>query len=198
MRSHQTAQQAEAAGLPAAYLTGNAEADLLAGSAVQDVPPVPTELGLFRGAAAAARSFWSLFASACPKEHLVKEDQVSQGRQPNFSRVAQFFSRRAADTSSDARKSAFYTHLAGEDESSQMLVEGTASPSDVRVDDSMDRRVPVVEESPAAVATQLHAGGEDQDMAALVYRVGPHLCRLTNGDTRITCTKCERYVTTYK
>eukprot|EP00971_Amphidinium_carterae_P329798 6462485-Amphidinium_carterae.1 len=33
MRSHQTAQQAEAAGLPAAYLTGNAEADLLAGQA---------------------------------------------------------------------------------------------------------------------------------------------------------------------
>eukprot|EP00971_Amphidinium_carterae_P129284 2560748-Amphidinium_carterae.1 len=33
VRSHQTAQQAEAAGLPAAYLTGNAEADLLAGSA---------------------------------------------------------------------------------------------------------------------------------------------------------------------
>eukprot|EP00971_Amphidinium_carterae_P218894 4344905-Amphidinium_carterae.1 len=32
-RSHQTAQQAEAAGLPAAYLAGNAAADLLAGSA---------------------------------------------------------------------------------------------------------------------------------------------------------------------
>eukprot|EP00971_Amphidinium_carterae_P079628 1575809-Amphidinium_carterae.1 len=58
MRSHQTAQQAEAAGLPATYLTGNAEADLLAGQAVQDVPPLPSELGFFRRAAAAARSFW--------------------------------------------------------------------------------------------------------------------------------------------
>eukprot|EP00971_Amphidinium_carterae_P083599 1654866-Amphidinium_carterae.1 len=77
MRSHQTPQQAEAAGLPAAYLTGNAEADLLAGQAVQDVPPLPSELGLFRRAAAAARSLWSLFASACPKEHQVTEDLVS-------------------------------------------------------------------------------------------------------------------------
>eukprot|EP00971_Amphidinium_carterae_P306544 6091646-Amphidinium_carterae.1 len=59
--------------------------------------------------AAAARSFWSLFASACPKEHLVTEDQVSQGRQPSFSRVVQLFSNRAADTSSAARKSSFYT-----------------------------------------------------------------------------------------
>eukprot|EP00971_Amphidinium_carterae_P049738 980458-Amphidinium_carterae.1 len=58
MRSHQTPQQAEAAGLPAAYLAGNAEADLLAGEAVQDVPALPAELGLFRRAAAAARSFW--------------------------------------------------------------------------------------------------------------------------------------------
>eukprot|EP00971_Amphidinium_carterae_P269103 5338674-Amphidinium_carterae.1 len=58
MRSHQTAQQAEAAGLPAAYVAGNAEADLLAGMAVQEVPDLPSELGLFRRAAAAARSFW--------------------------------------------------------------------------------------------------------------------------------------------
>eukprot|EP00971_Amphidinium_carterae_P300796 5976466-Amphidinium_carterae.1 len=63
MRSHQTAQQAEAADVPAAYVAGNADADLLAGKAVQDVQPLPPELGLFRRAAAAARSFWSLFAS---------------------------------------------------------------------------------------------------------------------------------------
>eukprot|EP00971_Amphidinium_carterae_P012525 246685-Amphidinium_carterae.1 len=157
MRSHQTAQQAEAAGLPAAYLTGNAEADLLAGSAVQDVPPVPSDLGLFRRAAAAARSFWSLFASACPKEHLVEEDQVSQGRQPSFSRVAQIFAHSATGTSSVPRKSSFYTHLVVEDESSPMLeeeafraerhsagsLEAVSSPLDVRADDEMDQRVPV-------------------------------------------------------
>eukprot|EP00971_Amphidinium_carterae_P308816 6136422-Amphidinium_carterae.1 len=124
MRSHQTPQQAEAAGLPAAYLTGNAEADLLAGQAVQDVPPVPPELGLFRRAAAAARSFWSLFASACPKEHLVNEDQESQLGKLSFSRVAQLFAQRTADTSSPSRRQSFYTHLAGEDESSPFLEQG--------------------------------------------------------------------------
>eukprot|EP00971_Amphidinium_carterae_P275180 5459947-Amphidinium_carterae.1 len=62
----------------------------------------------------------------------------------------------------------------------------------------MDRRVPVEDGSPAAVATQLPAGGLDQEVAAPVYRVGPHLCHLTDGDTRITCKKCGRYVTTYK
>eukprot|EP00971_Amphidinium_carterae_P337245 6473970-Amphidinium_carterae.1 len=100
MRSHQTPQQAEAAGLPATYLTGNAEADLLAGQAVQDAPPLPTELGLYRRAAAAARSFWSLFASACPSEHLAQEDQVSLHEKPSFSRVARLFAGRKADTSS--------------------------------------------------------------------------------------------------
>eukprot|EP00971_Amphidinium_carterae_P043841 862843-Amphidinium_carterae.1 len=79
-----------------------------------------------------------------------------------------------------------------------MIDEDVARPLDVRVDDSMDRRVPVAHDNPAAVATQLPAEGVDQEMAATVYRVGPHLCQLTAGDTRITCKKCERYVTTYK
>eukprot|EP00971_Amphidinium_carterae_P039716 780130-Amphidinium_carterae.2 len=42
MRSHQTVQQAEAAGLPATYLTGNAEAELLQ----QLAPLEPFCLGL--------------------------------------------------------------------------------------------------------------------------------------------------------
>eukprot|EP00971_Amphidinium_carterae_P079416 1571297-Amphidinium_carterae.1 len=67
MRSHQTPQQAEAAGLPAAYLTGNAEADLLAGQAVREVPPIPSELGRFRRAAAAARSFLEPFCLCLPQ-----------------------------------------------------------------------------------------------------------------------------------
>eukprot|EP00971_Amphidinium_carterae_P272784 5414016-Amphidinium_carterae.1 len=79
-----------------------------------------------------------------------------------------------------------------------MLEEDEASPLDVRVDDSLDRRVPVEQDIPAAVATQLPAEGVDHELAAPVYRVGPHLCQLTAGDTRITCKKCERHVTTYK
>eukprot|EP00971_Amphidinium_carterae_P193813 3845628-Amphidinium_carterae.1 len=54
MRSHLTAQQAAEADLPAGYLTGNAEADLLAGQAVMAVPTLPPLLDLFRTAAAAA------------------------------------------------------------------------------------------------------------------------------------------------
>eukprot|EP00971_Amphidinium_carterae_P211184 4190403-Amphidinium_carterae.1 len=96
------------------------------------------------------------------------------------------------------RESGFYTHLAGEVETSPTLVEEAGSPLDVRVDESMDRRVPVVPDPEPAVAIQLPAEGADQAMAAPLYRVGPHRCQLTDGDTRITCTKCGRYVTTYK
>eukprot|EP00971_Amphidinium_carterae_P225673 4475685-Amphidinium_carterae.1 len=154
------------------------------------------------------------------------EDQVSQGRQPSFSRMAQLFARRAADTSSVPRKRSFYTHLAGEDESSPLLEEGLtpaegntagsletssmrgiederemediASPPDVRVDESMDRSVPVDDNGPEAVVTGLAAAGAEPEVLVPVKRVGPHLCHLTDGDTRITCKKCGRYVTTYK
>eukprot|EP00971_Amphidinium_carterae_P185179 3677325-Amphidinium_carterae.1 len=140
--------------------------------------------------------------------------------------MAQLFARRAADTSSLPRKRTFYTHLAGEDESSPLLEQGSTpeegntagsleassmhgvedaremedieSSPDVRIDDSMDQRVPVDDDGPAAVATQLPAVGDDQEVVVPVYRVGPHLCHLTAGDTRITCKKCGRYVTTYK
>eukprot|EP00971_Amphidinium_carterae_P049706 979869-Amphidinium_carterae.1 len=55
---------------------------------------------------------------------------------------------------------------------------------DVWVDDPMDRSVPVAVEDP--------------EVLGWTYRVGPHLCCLTAGDTRMTCTKCGRYVTSYK
>eukprot|EP00971_Amphidinium_carterae_P000658 12935-Amphidinium_carterae.1 len=58
-------------------------------------------------------------------------------------------------------------------------MEDTTSPLDVRVDESMDRRVPVEEDSPAAVATQLPVGGAAHEVVTPVYRVGPHLCQLT-------------------
>eukprot|EP00971_Amphidinium_carterae_P149622 2966428-Amphidinium_carterae.1 len=140
--------------------------------------------------------------------------------------MAQLFARRAADTSSLSRKRSFYTHLAGEDESSPLLDQGLtpdegytagsleaspmqgvdderamediASPPDVRVDDTMDRSVPVDDNGPEAVVTGLTAAGDDPEVVVPVYRVGPHLCHLTDGDTRITCKKCGRYVTTYK
>eukprot|EP00971_Amphidinium_carterae_P281130 5582017-Amphidinium_carterae.1 len=57
MRSHLTAQQAADADLPAGYKAGNAEANLLARNAVQEVPELPPLLSLFRQAAAAARTF---------------------------------------------------------------------------------------------------------------------------------------------
>eukprot|EP00971_Amphidinium_carterae_P293850 5833757-Amphidinium_carterae.2 len=48
----------------------------------------------------------------------------------------------------------------------------------------MDRRVPVATADPEVLGP--------------TYRVGPHLCHLTTGDTRMTCKKCGRYVTSYK
>eukprot|EP00971_Amphidinium_carterae_P280457 5567705-Amphidinium_carterae.1 len=105
------------------------------------------------------------------------------------------------------RQRSFYTHRAGEDGSSPKPAQslklptgvGIAEPDfadswadqevgvlsgvedagtnlDVRVDDSMDRSVPVV------------AG--DPEVSGSTYRVGPHSCQLTAGDTRMTCKKC--------
>eukprot|EP00971_Amphidinium_carterae_P139060 2756102-Amphidinium_carterae.1 len=51
----------------------NAEADLLSGKAVQEAPALPPELSLFRRVVAAARSFWSLFSTACSSTHHVPE-----------------------------------------------------------------------------------------------------------------------------
>eukprot|EP00971_Amphidinium_carterae_P153711 3047822-Amphidinium_carterae.1 len=48
----------------------------------------------------------------------------------------------------------------------------------------MDRRVPVE--------------AEDLEVPGPTFKVGPHLCHRTAGDTRITCKNCERYVTSYK
>eukprot|EP00971_Amphidinium_carterae_P261397 5185570-Amphidinium_carterae.4 len=61
MPSHQTVQQAAVAGLLGTYVLGIAEADLLVGRAVQDVPGLLPLLTLFRKAAVAAQAFWSLF-----------------------------------------------------------------------------------------------------------------------------------------
>eukprot|EP00971_Amphidinium_carterae_P041064 806393-Amphidinium_carterae.1 len=77
-------------------------------------------------------------------------------------------------------------------------MEDIESPPIVRVDDSMDRRVPVDADGPEAVVTRLAAVADGPEVVGPVCRVGPHLCHLTDGDTRITCKKCERYVTTYK
>ncbi|CAK9060488.1 unnamed protein product, partial [Durusdinium trenchii] len=71
MRSHLSSEQGRALGVPEAYLAGNAAADLLAGEAVKDAAPPPQEHLLWRGLAAAARHFWSLFAKVArpPEKH---------------------------------------------------------------------------------------------------------------------------------
>eukprot|EP00971_Amphidinium_carterae_P296707 5894120-Amphidinium_carterae.1 len=63
------------------------------------------------------------------------------------------------------------------------MVDGDPRPPDVRVDDPMDRCVPVETDTPTAAETQLPDGVGDLDMVAPRYKVGPHLCRLTAGDT---------------
>eukprot|EP00971_Amphidinium_carterae_P302842 6017378-Amphidinium_carterae.1 len=77
-------------------------------------------------------------------------------------------------------------------------MEDIEGPPHVRVDDPLDRRVPVEADEPEAVATRLAAIADGPEVVSPVYRVGPHMCHLTDGDTRITCKKCGRYVTTYK
>eukprot|EP00971_Amphidinium_carterae_P099284 1963921-Amphidinium_carterae.1 len=62
----------------------------------------------------------------------------------------------------------------------------------------MDRRVPVEAEDPEVLAPRMDAAADGPEVVGAVYRVGPHACHLTDGDTRITCKKCGRYVTTYK
>eukprot|EP00971_Amphidinium_carterae_P105288 2084761-Amphidinium_carterae.1 len=64
----------------------------------------------------------------------------------------------------------------------------------------MDRCVPVHTEGLAAVEPRVDAAADGPEVVGAVYRVGPHACHLTesDGDTRITCKKCGRYVTTYK
>eukprot|EP00971_Amphidinium_carterae_P095252 1884340-Amphidinium_carterae.2 len=66
MRSHLTPQQAAAADLPAAYVSGNAAAKLLAAQAVQETPGLPPLLALnSQAAATVARSGASFRLSAC-------------------------------------------------------------------------------------------------------------------------------------
>eukprot|EP00971_Amphidinium_carterae_P209506 4155934-Amphidinium_carterae.1 len=60
MRSHLTAVQAVEADIPARYHAGNAEVDVLASEAVQEVPGLPTLFNYFTQAAGAARNFWAL------------------------------------------------------------------------------------------------------------------------------------------
>eukprot|EP00971_Amphidinium_carterae_P189432 3760292-Amphidinium_carterae.1 len=130
------------------------------------------------------------------------EDQESQGRQPSFSRMVQLFAHRTADTSFPSRRRSFYTHLAGEEKSSPHLeqhftpewaansgsletspmqgeevdrgTEDIASPPDVRVDDSMDRRVPVYTEGLAVDEPRMDAAADGPEVVGPVYRVGPH------------------------
>eukprot|EP00971_Amphidinium_carterae_P068410 1354579-Amphidinium_carterae.1 len=62
----------------------------------------------------------------------------------------------------------------------------------------MDRRVPVGADGPVVFEPRMDAAADGPEVVGALYRVGPHACHLTDGDTRITCKKCGRYVTTYK
>eukprot|EP00971_Amphidinium_carterae_P138245 2739236-Amphidinium_carterae.1 len=125
------------------------------------------------------------------------------------------------------RGRSFYEHLAGEDGPSSLLAqslppeggaddydmlatlpnqegvvmsgaEDSGRNPDVRVDDPMDRRVPVAAEGPEVFGPSVPAAAEGPEVFGTVYRVGPRTCHLTDGDTRMTCKKCGRYVTSYK
>eukprot|EP00971_Amphidinium_carterae_P153871 3051082-Amphidinium_carterae.1 len=61
-------------------------------------------------------------------------------------------------------------------------MEDTECPPNVRVDVSMDRSVSVSPDGPEAAATEQAVVGDGPE----VYKVGPHLCHLTAGATRIT------------
>eukprot|EP00971_Amphidinium_carterae_P207033 4107666-Amphidinium_carterae.1 len=77
-------------------------------------------------------------------------------------------------------------------------VEDTGCSLDVRVDDSMDRRVPVGAGVLEVSGPRVAAVADGPEVLGSVYKVGPHACHLTDGDTRMTCKKCGRYVTSYK
>eukprot|EP00971_Amphidinium_carterae_P072270 1429489-Amphidinium_carterae.1 len=59
-------------------------------------------------------------------------------------------------------------------------MEDIASPPAVRVDDPMDRRVPVDADGPEAGVTSLAEVADDPKVVGPEYRVGPHLCHLTD------------------
>eukprot|EP00971_Amphidinium_carterae_P293009 5817460-Amphidinium_carterae.1 len=65
-------------------------------------------------------------------------------------------------------------------------MEDTECPSNVRVDVSMDRSVSVSADGPEAAATEQAVVGDGPEVVGPVYKVGPHLCHLTAGATRIT------------
>eukprot|EP00971_Amphidinium_carterae_P273110 5420809-Amphidinium_carterae.3 len=173
MRSHLTAQQAADADLPAGYLTGNAEADLLAGRAVQETPALPPLLDLFRQAAAAARVFREPVLAFNPNT-----------RETTTAAEATFFTGDAEDNSV-SREPFRLLHL-----------------RNVRVDGPMDQREPTAESlQEQQEATFELAAPEVEVCAERVFKVGDHSdhsCVITNNGICMACRHCKRYVTTYK
>eukprot|EP00971_Amphidinium_carterae_P236116 4685877-Amphidinium_carterae.1 len=57
-------------------------------------------------------------------------------------------------------------------------MEDVESPPAVRVDDSMDQRVPVDVDGPEAGVTRLADVADGPEVVGPEYRVGPHMCHL--------------------
>eukprot|EP00971_Amphidinium_carterae_P289268 5743512-Amphidinium_carterae.1 len=89
--SHRTAQQAAELGVPAAYVSGNAEADLLAGKGVQDVPAIPPELSLFRRRRSSCslllESFKKIFRPRAPRHTKSRRTKCPTANGQSFSRL---------------------------------------------------------------------------------------------------------------
>eukprot|EP00971_Amphidinium_carterae_P030660 603314-Amphidinium_carterae.1 len=159
MRSHLTAQQAEAAELPAAYVAGNAEADLLAGRAVQAVYlPCPLSLAFLEELPQRLAPFGVSLPRLAPLNTCHRRTK-SQGRHKFAVARATFYSqvsgegepsnpqeqRLLPEGGTAGQEVASIPDLDGMEPSG---AEGSGSHPDVRVDDSMDRRVPVAAEDP--------------------------------------------------
>eukprot|EP00971_Amphidinium_carterae_P242919 4823288-Amphidinium_carterae.4 len=119
--------------------------------AVQDTPALPTLLPLFRAAAAAARTFWSLFSSA---KSTFREQTAASSPNPRASAAA--------------AAAPFSTEVAEIDSA----ISGTFAllhSSDVRVDDDlMDQRVPEDQASQEQLVAALEMDAQDATTPAQI------------------------------
>eukprot|EP00971_Amphidinium_carterae_P331646 6465359-Amphidinium_carterae.1 len=186
------AQIAVTSGYMPSHQTAQAEADLLAGQAEQEVQALPSELSLFRRAAAAARSFWSLFPAACSPPHKVQEDQVSLGRWPKFPKAVSLFSFPLQRTAqAPLREALFYKGTRKWMERENRFLHRWKLVNQIRLTRTLMFELMHHEEIDECVSVV-----EDrQESSNRVFMVGTHPCIITAGGTRMACKKCSRYVT---
>eukprot|EP00971_Amphidinium_carterae_P067697 1340458-Amphidinium_carterae.1 len=195
MPSDLTAQQAAEAAPPAAYVSGNAEADLLAGQAVQEVPGLLPLLHLFRKAEAAARTFWSLFPAACSPLHRVQEDLDPARRRPERG-VAELFPSQAKGASPPARETFLHQHLGvvREQTEAQDLPSCLAPPMNLW-SGSIELMIIWATVCPSTIMSSCQQGLYAVNK---VFMIGTHPCIITEGGIRMACRNYKRYVSTYQ